>query len=409
MARDVRLRRTHSLVERTPEVCRLHRDDVEFLLTRHTAHIELSPTSERHLYRLTPAGSVGTIVCPRSRLVIQPKIPIRNLFHLLDPTGPIAVTDDHTKALPGAEGLDFLVGRLVQLLTERATAGLHRGYAERAEPTAFLVGALDVPTQLRTATAQKNQLHCRFEDFTVDVPCNQLPRATAERLLGSPLLGSSLRAALQRALQGWTGVRATDVTLKSFAALPADRLTESYRPLLDVCRLLIDGLTPGQAAGLTPCPAFLLDMDRVFEQYVTRALQESFEVGGRTQVQVQPLFAVDSIHDDQPDIQMRPDVVASRDGRALFVADAKWKDVARDRLLPADIYQVLAYCTALRARHGILVYPGSRDRAWSYRFARTVLEVRTVRVVGSRSTCMRSLRRFCQAARRITCAGTRSD
>ncbi len=39
-----------------------------------------------------------------------------------------------------------------------------------------------------------------------------------------------------------------------------------YGPLLDLCRLLADALGPTDAAGTTACPAFLLDMERVFEQ-----------------------------------------------------------------------------------------------------------------------------------------------
>src|SRR5207245_2240159 len=101
---------------------------------------------------------------------------------------------------------DFLAARLAQLLTQRAAAGLHRAYAERATHGPFLQGRLDVSAQLRDPHGRKDRVHCRHEEFTADVPCNQVPRATAERVLHSPLLGEAVRADLQRSLAPYAEV-----------------------------------------------------------------------------------------------------------------------------------------------------------------------------------------------------------
>src|SRR5262249_34377999 len=114
------------LTERTAAECRLEPDDVAYLLAEHRAHVDLVPTRQPSRYRLTPAGHVGTIVAPGCRLIIRPKLPLRNLFHLLDPSARIPAVADRTAVLPGAEALEFLAGRLVQLLAERAAAGLQR-------------------------------------------------------------------------------------------------------------------------------------------------------------------------------------------------------------------------------------------------------------------------------------------
>jgi hypothetical protein len=68
--------RTLVLTERRATICRLTRQDVDFLLGAHRAHVELVPAGRRGYYRLTPKGHVGTLVCPTSRLLIRPKIPI---------------------------------------------------------------------------------------------------------------------------------------------------------------------------------------------------------------------------------------------------------------------------------------------------------------------------------------------
>ena len=119
------------------------------LLAGHRTHLRLAPTGRRGRYRLTPTGHVGTIVGPDCRLVIRPKIPVKNLFHLLDPTGPLPVAEDRAATVTGTEALDFLAGRLARLLAERVVAGLHRAYSERCEAGPFLHGRLDLAAHLR--------------------------------------------------------------------------------------------------------------------------------------------------------------------------------------------------------------------------------------------------------------------
>src|SRR4051794_27628875 len=96
-------RRTLVLTERVSHLCRLAPADVDFLLAEHRAHVELTPTGERRRYRLVAAGHVGVLVTPGCRLVIRPKIPLANLFHLLDPEAEVPEAADATTPEPGGE------------------------------------------------------------------------------------------------------------------------------------------------------------------------------------------------------------------------------------------------------------------------------------------------------------------
>jgi 5-methylcytosine-specific restriction enzyme subunit McrC len=387
---------TIELTERASRTCGLAAADVDFLVAGHRAHVAVAPTSEAGCFRLTPRGHVGTIAAPGCRLVIRPKIPLENLFHLLDPTAPLPVTEDHTAVAPGRELLDFLAARLARLMSERAAVGLHREYVEHATAGPFLQGRLDMPAQLRASHGGRDKVHCRSEDFTLDVPCNQLPRATAELVLRSPLLGEEVRCSLAQAQRAFAGVGAVDLRPDTFAAV--GRVADAYGPLLDLCRLLAEGLTPSAASGPVACPAFLLDMERIFETYCTRALAAAFAGIASCQADVQPLFRASRSAEGGPDLWMRPDFTLRRDGRPWVVVDAKWKRAPEAR---ADLYQVLGYCAALGFPRGVLVYPGGRDRAWTYRFAkgRLQLTVCSLRVVGARAACGRSLARLVRKIR----------
>src|SRR5438105_15789613 len=104
------------LTERVAARCRLTRAEVAFLRSEHRAHLQVTPTGRQGQYRITPTGHVGTVLTPESRLVIRPKIPLDNLFQMLDPGAPVPAFEDQTTVVPGAEAFDFLAGRLAQLL-----------------------------------------------------------------------------------------------------------------------------------------------------------------------------------------------------------------------------------------------------------------------------------------------------
>jgi 5-methylcytosine-specific restriction enzyme subunit McrC len=276
-------------------------------------------------------------------------------------------------------------------MDERTAAGLHRGYREQSVQGPTLHGQLDLAAQMREAPGRKEQLHGRLDELSVDVPCNQAVRATAERLLGSGLLEDAAHRALARALRGFDGVSSVVLGPALFARAQPDRLTEAYRPLLDLCRLLADGLAPGEQPGPFAGPAFLLDLERAFERYLMRGIEEAFG----TQAAAQASHRIAPAHPGPPDIVLRPDVTITAAGRLVLAVDAKWKRPPRTYLDIGDLHQALAYGAALGVRRVVLVYPGRRDRAWTYPIRSAFdVQVRVLRVVGPGDACRESLRRL---------------
>jgi len=395
--------RTVRLTERVPRVCRLAPADVEYLLAHHRAHVELMSTGRRHVYRLTPTGHVGVIVAPRCRLLIRPKIPLQNLFYLLDPALPVPSVRDRVQPPGETDILDILAGQFAHLLAERVAAGLHRDYVERTEQGPFLHGRLDVPAQMRESAVRKEQLHSRHDDFTADLPCNKILKETAEHLLISTLLAPEVSAGLRRAQPAFTGVSSTHIGSDSFSRLVPERLPEGYRPLLDLCRLLAEGWMPDGSPGTTPAPAFLVNMERAFEGHLTRGVVAAFAGKSRWTVAAQQRVIVNRPAERQPDLSLRPDLIVQRDGRSVLVVDAKWKRLPKDALITEDVYQVLAYASALGARVAVLVYPGGRERVWEYTLTDSPIRlvVRTLGVTGTRAACARALRRLGEWVERI--------
>jgi 5-methylcytosine-specific restriction enzyme subunit McrC len=369
--------RTLLVTERVPSLVGLAPATADFLLSGWRHAVSLIPTRRRNRYRLTPLGHVGILPAPGVRLVIRPKIPLRNVYFMLDPAASLPAAPDTSEAEPAGPLLDFLAGRFARLMVDRAVAGLHRDYVESREVGPFLRGRLALPEQLLERRA--GTLHSVRDELTADVPCNQAVAATAERVILSPLLSPPTRSALRQALNGYAGVQA--ISAPGELAAPAE-----YRELLELRRLIEEALTPGQTAGSAAGPAFLLDLGRIFERYVGTAVREAIGEG----VRVQPTIQVGG----PAGIAIRPDLVVERGGKASAVADTKWK---RLPATAADLYQAIAYATALGAGRAVVVFPGRSDRERIIDVGPVRLEVRTVDVGGTPGACRGSLRRLCGA------------
>jgi 5-methylcytosine-specific restriction enzyme subunit McrC len=393
--------RTLHLTERKPQIERLGSAAVAFLLEHHRGQLEVLPTGRAGHYQLRPRGVVGVIVAPGCRLVIAPKIPLRNLFFLLDSEQPWPTPSDSGEARPASGVLDFLAGQLAVLMRQREQAGLHRDYREQAEQGAHLHGRLDVTEQLRQGPARKERIHSRVDDRVVDLPCNLVPRGVAEQLLAMPELDTSVASALRQALRGWHDAPARSCTVEGVRRVLEAPLPPNYRPLLELCLLLSEGLAPGLSEGTTPTPTFLLDMEWVFERYLTRGLIEAFDLPS-WQTEVQQTHIVSEARPGQIDVSMKPDLLVSHQGQPMLLVDAKWKRLREGFPETADLYQMLAYCSALAVDRAALVYPGRRDRVGSYRIREAGVEVsvHTLCVTAAPRRCRKALRRLGRMLRR---------
>src|SRR5690606_31318381 len=119
------------------------------------------------------------------------------------------------------------------------------------------------------------------------------------------------------------------------------RLTEHYAPALALAEVVLRSGGIRDTAGGRDAGAFLIDMNTLFERWVTaevcRHLADRYVVHGQYGAHL----------DVGRKVSMRPDIVVERRGRPVLVADVKYKVSGDGLARTADYYQLLAYCTAL--------------------------------------------------------------
>ena len=184
-----------------------------------------------------------------------------------------------------------------------------------------------------------------------------------------------------------------------------DRLNEHYREVVALARLILRHATIETGRGAVRAPGFLMDMNRVFQEFVTRALREALGLSDRA-------FRSDSgvrgvTLDEARRVDLRPDLSWWDGPTCRFVGDAKYKRVQDGHVPNADLYQLLAYATALDLPGGLLVYAQGEaaDAVHVVRHAGRRLEVAALDLSGTIDELRRRIEGLAERVRGLRDAG----
>ena len=305
-------------------------------------------------YHLTPGSTIGALEVGDLSVSIRPKLPISRVLYLAScAMGEI----DFRKERFGFEDASTLVEALVPALATAAhrafARGLLHGYRTEEESLHTVRGRIRINEQIRRRFGISVPVEVRYDDFTDDVLANRLVKAAAARL------GQlRIRPESRRDLSGITA-RLDNVSLIEFppSAVPElkfDRLNAHYREVVTLARLILRHAAIENERGTVRATGFLMNMNVVFQEFVTRALREALRVSERTLWSDKGLPRIALDQDGK--VRLEPDLSWWNGRTCTFVGDAKYKRVEDRRVPNADLYQLLAYTIALDLPGGLLIY-----------------------------------------------------
>lgn len=314
-------------------------------------------------WRLLPAGKVGAVRFGDLQVQVTPKEKV-GLTRLLFLLGYAADPGFRPEDVAGAEDADLwpALAESLARLSERATGrGVLQGYQTVEEALSTVRGRIRMSDQMSRHQGQMIPIEVTYDEFTVDIPENQILRTAIRRMLSVPRLSSAARVRLAH-LDG----RMAEVTVLRGGQKPPEwrrsRLNEHYAPALRLAEIILANSSAEAGQRELQVAAFVVDMAKVFEDFVGTALAEALkQYPGTTRLQY-------SSHLDAPDRGSKPalpikvDIVHSVNRVPRLVFDAKFKAVGPgDKYPNADHYQMLAYCTALSVPRAWLVYAGASE------------------------------------------------
>ena len=327
--------------------------------------IEVRPTlGEPGAYDLTPGSTVGVVRLPDLTIEIAPKISVQQVIFL------ISYSLKQLRVLPTRVdvGVADLVEAMVRLFHDRVRQatqrGLMQGYQTREEALHVVRGRIRIDDQLRRRFSLAVPIEVRYDEFSPDIEANRLLKAAVLRLALLPLRSPESRRRLGAMRAVFANVSDIDYRPAELPDPPVNPLNAHYQPALDLARLILRSTTFELAEGEVRAASFLIDMNRVFEDFVVVGLREAlrltagaFPQGGKGR----------KLHlDSEEQVALAPDISWWENRRCTFVGDVKYKRTGAQGAPNADIYQVLAYAVAAELPHTLLIYAAGEHEEHVY-------------------------------------------
>ncbi len=338
------------LVEYGSKDIRLSESAARRIATVGQGALVVAHAAEPGLYSLTAQKMVGTLVVDDLRILIRPKIRPENLFLLLEVGLPSkAWRQESFEYTTSTDLLPSIIAFFARTLANTLARGLLRSYRPEEERLIALRGRIDVASQFRQAGAPL-PVACRFDEYTPDIFENRYVKAAARLAVRVRGVQAEDRRRLLQQIAALEDVSDAPLRADDLDRLPFTRLNSHYEPALRLARLLLSNLTLLDQSGDRSASSFLIDMNRLFEDFVTQRLRRALR--GRLEVRSQSRahLGVDG------KVLMRPDLVFRQRGTDVYVADIKYKLTSDARARTNDYYQLLAYTTALDLPEGVLIY-----------------------------------------------------
>ena len=293
-------------------------------LRQMTRSIDVSPTSTRDKWNLRPGSEVGVICLPDLTVEVRPKLPIHRVLFLISYTlDRLNLPGDVVDLAQPPDLVEAMVRIFHDAVRQATGRGLLQDYQTQEETLNVVRGRIRIEEQLRRRFGIPVPIEVRYDEFTPDIPPNRLLKAAIRRLSWLPQRSPRTRPLLSAMRAVFTNISDVEYRPTDLPELPINPLNAHYQPALALARLILRSGTVELAAGKVESASFLIDMNRVFEDFVVVGLREALSLSPHAfpqGAQGHPLSL-----DARRRLRLEPDISWWQGDRCVFVGDAKYK------------------------------------------------------------------------------------
>lgn len=325
-------------------------------------------------------------------------IPIRNVYYMLAYAFQALRQGEYEDL--ATEDFEHIHNLLAAILARgvgrQLKQGLHREYVGRREELATLRGKVDVAGTVAARLARRRAVACEYDELSEDNALNRALKATCMLLVRHGRVDERRRAALRREMLFFSGVKDVDPAAIRWDAFRFSRANQSYRMLISICQLVVEGMLLTTEGGAHRLAQFVDDqrMHRLYEKFVLEYYaQEHPELVARA-AQI-PWALDDGVGTMLPVMQSDITLTSRDDPSRVLIIDAKFYahttqgQYDSHTVHSANLYQVFTYVKNREAGFGnaphevsgMLLYARTRDAVQpdqSYLMSGNRIEVRTL-------------------------------
>lgn len=297
----------------------------------------------------------------------------KNLLHMLSYTQGFNIREQDVVAMleQRDDWFEILTRLLATNLHRLLKQGMEHDYITVEESRGTIRGRWQLARQLKRRPHVRHAFDVAYDEFTPDTLLNRIFRFVVERLLLQTRNRRNQR--LLRDIQTWLqrAQRLNVVRTAQLEQVHFTRLNERFRPAFNLARLFLENTVFQLQRGTQRTFAFVFDMNRLFEAFVTNFLQVHRteilpsvwqDVHFRKQSRGETVYLAERVPAGKPHFRLQPDLLLiSPRGRHRVIIDTKYKRLRPEQrglgISRGDAYQMLAYAARFGCHRSLLLYP----------------------------------------------------
>jgi len=223
--------------------------------------------------------------------------------------------------------------------------GLVKDYLEVSETTSSIRGKINITESINEQSFIKKQLNCTYDEFSLNCYLNQIIKSTLNLLVKSDL-ARERKKKLKRLLMYFADVDLIDVKNINWK-IRFDRNNQTYKMLVNICYLVINGLLQGEKSGDVKLMDFEDDqlMSSLYEKFLLNYFKKEHPYVKTHAPQI------DWQIDDGWDVllpKMKTDVTLEYENRILIIDAKFYKDnlaenYGKNMHHTGNLYQIFTY------------------------------------------------------------------
>lgn len=225
--------------------------------------------------------------------------------------------------------------------------GVYKEYLKKDENVVVMRGKINVDGTIKNKLAKKIMLDCEYDELSENNLLNQILKATSFLLIKHGDVDEVYKSDLKKKLLFFSEVDLIDLKSVKWSSIRFFRGNHSYRILISLCQLLVEGMLVTTEKGELKLEKFLDDqaMSRLYEKFILEYYIKEFPDLKAKSSQISWSLD-DGIGTMLPNMQS--DIMLSK-GSNVLIIDAKYYSSTtqvhydRHKIHSGNLYQIFTY------------------------------------------------------------------
>ena len=236
---------------------------------------------------------------------------------------------------------------LAKGISRQLKHGLYREYLGRKEEDVVVRGKIDMPRTIQNRLSKKKLLTCEYDELSENNLLNQILKTTVMLLLRHARVSPEYKNDLKKEMLFFSNVKAIDPATIRWSALRFQRNNNTYRMLISLCQLILEGMLLTTDSGEYRLASFIDEqrMNRLYEKFILEYYAKECPQVTAKASQI-PWALDDDVRTMLP--IMQSDIMLTR-GNDVLIIDAKYYTHTTQSqynvhsLHSGNLYQIFTY------------------------------------------------------------------